>query len=183
MNFDHRYFYIIYLIVAAMIGFYIDEKYNFSQDPQDTISLIANLSEFLGLAIALTEIFILTKLTSKIKKNLESFRSYTDVSIIPASLSQIKDDLISEKYGKATLRLEKIRDIYQESLPSNELENTSSSHRINFDKLNSIISTLLMMESLSLKLKEHDLEDYVKFLTTFNKSIISLKLTFKDSIL
>jgi len=180
---DYRYIYIVYLVVAVLTALWLSSKYNLSDTPQNTASLIANTSELLGLAIALTEIFVLTRVTDRIRRSIENLQSYSDISSVSIFLSQTKDDLIGKKYGKAILRLEKVRDVYQENLPVSELANTSSTHRANYDKLNSIISTLNMAENSFSTIQNTDLRDFVGFLTSFNETIISLKLTFKNSIL
>ncbi|ATL48792.1 hypothetical protein COR50_17380 [Chitinophaga caeni] len=180
---DYRYIYIGYLIVVILTALWLNNKYKLSDTPQNTASLIANTSELLGLAIALTEIFILSRVTDRIKRSIENLQSYSDISNVSIFLSQTKDDLIGRKYGKAILRLEKVRDVYQESLPASELENTTSVHRINFDKLNSIISTLTMAENSFGNLPTTDLQEFVTFLTSFNETLTSLKMTFKNSIL
>ena len=179
---DYRFIYIVYMIIAFLIAMWLNNTYNLSDNPQNTTSLIANTSELLGLAIVLTEIFVLTGVTKRIKKSIENLQSYSDITIISIYLSQTKDDLIGGKYGKAILRLEKVREVYQENLPETELANTTSIHRINYDKLNSIISTLTMVDNRSC-ISNTDLKNFVGFLTSFNESIISLKLTFKNSIL
>lgn len=180
---DYRYIYIVYLIVAVLTALWLSSKYDLSDTPQNTASLIANTSELLGLAIALTEIFVLTRVTDRIRRSIENLQSYSDISSVSIFLSQTKDDLIGKKYGKAILRLEKVRDVYQENLPVSELANTSETHRANYDKLNSIISTLNMAENSFSTIQNTDLTDFVGFLTSFNETIISLKLTFKNSIL
>lgn len=180
---DYRYIYIVYLIVAVLIALWLNSKYNLSDNPQNTGSLIANTSELLGLAIALTEIFVLARVTNRIRQSILNLQSYSDISNVSIFLSQTKDDLVGRKYGKAILRLEKVRDVYQENLPLNELANTTSIHRINYDRLNSMISTLTMAENSFSSIPNTDLTDFVGFLTTFNETITSLKLTFKNSIL
>lgn len=180
---DYRYIYIVYAIIAVLTALWLNSKYNLSDNNQNTASLIANTSELLGLAIALTEIFVLTRVTDRIRKSIENLQSYSDISSVSIFLSQTKDDLIGKKYGKAILRLEKVRDVYQENLPTNELANTSSVHRINYDRLNSMISTLTMLENSFSTIPNNDLNDFVSFLTSFNETIISLKLTFKSSII
>lgn len=180
---DYRYIYIVYAIIAILTALWLNSKYNLSDTPQNTASLIANTSELLGLAIALTEIFVLTRVTDRIRRSIENLQSYSDISSVSIFLSQTKDDLIGQKYGKAILRLEKVRDVYQENLPTEELENISSVHRVNYDKLNSIISTLTMAEHSFSTIPSNELTDSVRFLTSFNETIISLKLTFKHSII
>lgn len=180
---DYRYIYIVYFIVAVLTALWLSSKYNLSDNPQNTASLIANTSELLGLAIALTEIFVLTRMTDRIRKSIENLQSYSDISNVSIFLSQTKDDLIGRKYGKAILRLEKVRDVYQENLPNTELANVTSAHRANYDKLNSIITTLNIAENSFSTIQNSELTDFVAFLTTFNETIISLKLTFKNSIL
>lgn len=171
---DYRYIYIVYLIIAVLSALWLSSKYNLADNPQNTASLIANTSELLGLAIALTEIFVLTRVTERIRRSIENLQSYSDISSVSIFLSQTKDDLIGKKYGKAILRLEKVRDVYQENLPASELANTTSSHRLNYDKLNSIISTLNMAENSFSTIQKTDLTDFVGFLTSFNETIISV---------
>lgn len=181
---DYRYIYIVYFIVFGLVALWLNSKYNFTDTEQNTFSYIANVSELLGLAIALTEIFILTNVTKTIKDSIENLQSYSDISNVSIFLSQTKDDLISKKYGKAILRLEKVRDVYQENLPTDELTNPSSIHRINYDTLNSIITTLTIADnSFPGNLTNAELQEFVKFITTFNETLTSLKLTFKNSIL
>lgn len=180
---DYRYIYIVYIIVAVLVALWLNSEYKLAEDPQNTASLIANTAELLGLAIALTEIFVLIRVTDRIRKSIENLQSYSDISSVSIFLSQTKDDLVSKKYGKAILRLEKVRDVYQENLPTKELENTTSTHRVNYDRLNSMISTLTMAENSFTTIPNNDLTDFVNFLTSFNETIVSLKLTFKSSIL
>ncbi|MDI9342728.1 MAG: hypothetical protein QM534_19300 [Sediminibacterium sp.] len=182
-NIDYRLIYIGYFIVTVTVTLFLSYTYKLSDQPKDTISLIANASELFGLSVALTEIFILSRLTDRIRKSIESLQSYSDISNISIFLSQTKDDLIRNKYGKAILRLEKVRDVYQENLPPIELSNTTSIHRKNYDTLNSMISTLTMAEQGSSSISKKDLNEFVTFLTSFNEIITSLKLTFKNSIL
>jgi hypothetical protein len=180
---DYRWLYLTYLAIFVSAALMLDSKYCLSDNAQNTASLIANTSELYGLSIALTEIFVLTKLTERIRKSIVSLQSYSDVSSVSIFLSQIKDDLITKKYGKAILRLEKVRDVYQENLPSNELGIASSIHRANYDKLNSIISTLTIAEDSISGIPNTDLQEFVKFITSFNETLISLKLTFKNEII
>lgn len=180
---DYRYIYIVYTIVAILTALWLNSKYQLIEDDKDVVSLIANTSELLGLSIALTEIFVLSRVTEKIRKSLENLQSYSDVSNVSIFLTQTKDDIVAKKYGTAILRLEKVRDIYQENIPATELENTSSIHRVSYDKINSIITSLTMAETRSKNITQNELTDFVKFLTTFNETIISLKVTFKNSIL
>lgn len=180
---DYRYIYIVYAIVAILTALWLNSKYQLIEDDKDVVSLIANTSELLGLSIALTEIFVLSRVTEKIRKSLENLQSYSDVSNVSIFLTQTKDDIVAKKYGTAILRLEKVRDIYQENIPATELENTSSIHRVSYDKINSIITSLTMAETRSKNITQNELTDFVKFLTTFNETIISLKVTFKNSIL
>lgn len=165
-----------------LVAISLDVVYNLTDNSQDTISYIANVSELLGLTIALTEILVLRKLTDKIKTSIANFYSYSDISDVSIFLSQTKDDLIYEKYGKAMIRLEKVRDVYHENLPDNELSNIKSPHRMNYDRLNSMISKLTMADSGG-KIPRSELFDFVAFLTTFHETLLSLKLTFKKSIL
>lgn len=180
---DYRFIYIGYLIVIVIVTLLLNRIYKLSEGPKDTFSLIANASELLGLSVALTEIFILTRLTDKIRRSIESLQSYSDISNISIFLSQTKDDIIGSKYGKAILRLEKVRDVYQENLPPTELSDTTSNHRKNFDTLNSMISTLTLIEQGSSSISKKSLTEFVTFLTSFNETITSLKITFKNSIL
>jgi hypothetical protein len=180
---DYRSIYLVYFGVAVLAAILLAKAFKLANNPQDTVSLVANTAELLGLAIALTEIFVLTKVTDRIRKSIENLQSYSDISSVSIFLSQTKDDLVSEKYGKAILRLEKVRDVYQENLPNNELENTTSVHRANYDRLNSMISNLTMAENSFRAISNGELNDFVNFLTSFNETIISLKLTFKSSIL
>jgi len=180
---DYRWIYIIYLGAAILIAKYLDSIYNFTDNPQDSASLIANTSELLGLAIALTEIFVLANLTNRIRRSVENLQSYSDISNVSIFLSQTKDDLIGRKYGKAILRLENVKHIYQENLPANELANTTSLHRANFDSLNSMITKLTLAENSFTSIPNPELTEYVSFLTSFNETIIALKITFKSSIL
>ena len=181
---DYRYIYIVYLIVFGLIALWLNSLYNFTDKAQNTVSYIADIAGLLGLAIALTEIFVLTNVTKTIKNSIENLQSYSDISNVSIFLSQTKDDLISKKYGKAILRLEKIRDVYQENLPTNELSNPKSEHRINYDTLNSIISTLTIADnSFPGNLTTIKLQEFVHFITAFNETLTSLKLTFKNSIL
>ncbi len=180
---DYRYIYIIYIIIAVLMALWLSSEYNLSDTNQNTASLIANTSELLGLAIALTEIFVLSRVTDRLKKSIKNLQAYSDISNISIFLSQTKDDLVNKKYGKAILRLEKVRDVYQENLPSKELENITSIHRANYDRLNSMITTLTMLENSFGAIPNHDLTDFVNFLTSFNEIIISLKITFKSTII
>lgn len=180
---DYRFIYIIYILIAVFSTLWLNQKYELSNDAQSTASLIANASELLGLGIALTEIFVLTRLTDRIKKQIDNLNSYSDISNISIFLSQTKDDLIGKKYGKAILRLEKVRDVYQENLPQSELENIHSTHRANYDQLNSIISTLTIAEDRFTTIHSDELKNFVVFLTSFNETIVSLKITFKNSVL
>jgi len=180
---DYRYIYIVYAIVAILTALWLNSKYKLIEDDKDVVSLIANTSELLGLSIALTEIFVLSRVTERIRKSLENLQSYSDISNVSIFLTQTKDDIVARKYGTAILRLEKVRDIYQENIPATELENTSSIHRVSYDKINSIITSLTMAETWSKTITQNELTDFVKFLTTFNETIISLKVTFKNSIL
>jgi hypothetical protein len=180
----HRYLYFAYLIIFVIAALYLNSVYNFTTGKQNTLSYIANLSELLGLSIALTEIFVLNNVTQRIRTSIQSLQSYSDISNVSIFLSQTKDDLVSKKFGKAVLRLEQIRDVYQENLPTDELSNLTSSHRTNFDSLNSIITALsLADETFPRNISQTDLESYVKFLTSFNETLTSLKLTFKTSII
>lgn len=180
----HRFFYIAYLIIFIIAALYLNETYNFTTDKQNTLSFIANLSELLGLSILLTEIFVLNNVAQRIRSSIRNLQSYSDISSISIFLSQTKDDLISKKFGKALLRLEQIRNVYQENLPASELSNIQSLHRTNFDNLNSIINALsLADQNLPRNISQTDLETYVKFLTSFNETLTSLKLTFKTSII
>jgi hypothetical protein len=121
--------------------------------------------------------------TKKIKEGIANLQAYSDISNVSIFLSQTKDDLISKKFGKAILRLERIRDVYQENLPVIELETSTSIHRANFDKINSIITALTFAdETFPRNLRQSDLQEFVTFLTSFNETLTTLKLTFKNSI-
>jgi hypothetical protein len=180
---DYRLIYIIYLIIAILSALSFNAIYNLSDTPQNAASLIANTSELLGLAIALTEIFVLTGVTDRVRKSIDGLRSYSDISSVSIFLSQTIDDLTASKYGKAILRLEKIRDVYQENLSEGELLKITSIHRENYDKLNSMILKLSMVDSSFTTLSKSDLKKNINFLISFNEIIISLKITFKKSIL
>jgi hypothetical protein len=173
-----------YLIFFIVIGLWLDSKYNLADTPQNKAQYVATISELFGVSIALTEIFIIKAIATFVRASVNSLQSYSDISTVSIFLSQIKDDLIAKKFGKAILRLEKVRDVYQENLSSDELQMQASAHRTNYDKINSIISTLTIVDdTYTRNLSEPDLQDFVKFLTTFNETLISLKLTFKQSIL
>lgn len=184
MKTDYRKLYIIYFIIAIGLGYLLDHIYNFTDTTQNTASYIATISELLGLSIALTEIFVLKTVSDQIKTSIGSLQSYTDISNISIFLSQTKDDLISKKYGKAILRLERIRNVYQENIPFEDLSDITSVHRRNLDKLNSIITSLTITEQKTdKKIKEDKLKQHVSFLTNFNEVLINLKITYKNQIL
>lgn len=184
MNSDYRKIYILYFAIAIFLGYIFDLKYNFTNSSKDTASYIATISELLGLSIALTEIFVLKSISEQIKNSIRSLQSYTDISNISIFLSQTKDDLISGKYGKAILRLERIRNVYQENVTAEEISNIGSIHRRNLDKLNSIITLLTITEQKTdKKIKQEKLKEHVSFLTSFNETLVNLKITYKNQIL
>lgn len=181
---DYRLIYIGYLILFVLAALYFNRNGDFTKDLQSTTSYIANVSELLGLAIALTEIFALHSLTKRLKKSLNSLQSYSDISNISVFLSQTKDDILSNKYGRALLRLENIKNVYHENIPLTELSITTSIHRRNYDQLNSIINKLQFAEvNFSRRISASDMEECVTFLTSFNETLTSLKLTFKNDII
>lgn len=181
-DFDYRWIYAVYLIGFILVAIILSNKYCLSNNAQNTASLVANTSELYGLSVALTEIFLLSNIANKIKKTIASLQSYSDISSVSIFLSQTKDDLLLKKYSRAVVRLEGIRDVYQENLPEGELDIPSSSHRKNLDMLNSIITALTMAESSGTIIPHVELQQFVKFITIFNETLTSLKLTFKKSI-
>lgn len=183
IKFSHRHLYILYTITFVFAAYVLNKIYNLSNDANNTFSLIANTSELLGLAITFTEIFVLASETEKMQHSLDSLHSYSSVSNLVNILSQTKEDLINQKYSRAVLRLEQIRDTYRENLSDDQLTNVASSHRKNFDKLNSMITALNLIDLKKSKISRADLTNFLKFLTDFNETILVLKITFKKSIL
>ena len=180
MKKDYRYIYIVYLAIAIILGFALDKKYDFTNTSQNTASYIATISELLGLSVALTEIFILKKISEEIKNSFSSFQSFSDISTMSIFLSQTKDDLLSGKYSTAVLRLESIKNVYQENLTNDQISDMNSDHRKNLDKLNSIITSLNLSDYSINKIKQNKLRENISFLTTFNETLISLKITYKN---
>lgn len=184
MKKDHRYIYILHIIIIVGGGLLLNQVYNFTDNAQNTAAFVATVSELLGLSIALTELFFVSQLTQKIVGSIDNLHKFSELTLSSSSISQIREDLVSAKYGKAVLRLEKVRDSYHQSIDQSELLTTTSIHRTNYDKINSIISKLSMFDDGQNKsLPRSDVQDAIAFLTSFSETITSLKLKHKQSIL
>ncbi|KGO85208.1 hypothetical protein [Flavobacterium suncheonense] len=181
---NYRYWYIAYIVFAIIIYFCLSKKLSIADtDVSGKISLIASISELLGLSIALTEIFVINNLYTEIKnkfQNLFTFRESIDsINLI----SSVLQDISNNKYSIAIYKLETIRDSYQGLFPVEIIEDTLSEERRNIDKLNNIITKITLKESQSGKLKKELEKNYIDFLLKLNINFNNISNNLKEELL
>jgi|GEM_PF-4596853 len=178
---EYRLLHIFYIVLAIIVGYLLDLKYDFTSDAQNTASYIATISELTGLTIALTEIFAVKNLVKEIKTNFKNLQSFSEITSLSNNVVQIKFDLLNMKYVHASLKLEELRKIYRQNLTDAQVSDPF--HRKNLERLSSIITKVHISTYSSSTLKKGDVFKYIEFLTAFDDSLISLKNNFKDKII
>ena len=178
---DDRWLYLIYLILLIITAYIINKSFNLMNDAVNSASYIATISEIYGITIALTEIFILRNTTDKIKRKFNSLEAYSDITEMTKFLSQVIEDITNNRYTFAKEKLKKITEFYHENLKVDVLSDINSVHRKNYDQLNNIIFHLHVIGIR--KLRNNKIMEFVKFLTNFNETLLSMKIELKNTII
>lgn len=181
---NYRYWYFAYILIAIIIYFCLNEKLLIiDTDISGKISLIASISELLGLSIALTEIFVINNLYTEIKNKFKSLLTYKDSIDSINLISSVLQDISNNKYSIAIYKLETIRDSYQALFPVETIENIFSDERKNIDKLNNIITKITLKESQSIKLKKELEKNYIDFLLKLNINFNNINNNLREELI
>jgi hypothetical protein len=180
----YRNWYYVYIGVAIIIYFYlVNVLPSNDTDESGKISLIASISELLGLSIALTEIFVVNNLYEELKSKFKNLFTYKDNVNSINLISSILQDISNNKYSIAIYKLQIVRDSYQALFSREITENVLSVERKNIDKINNIITKITLKESQSTKLKKDEEKNYINFLLKLNINFNTINNNLKDELL
>jgi hypothetical protein len=180
----YRYWYLAYIILGFIAYFYLCKRLSIEDtDESGKISLIASISELLGLSIALREIFVVNNLYTEIKNKFQNLFTYRESIDSINLISSVLQDISNNKYSIAIYKLETIRDSYQALFSLEIIEDTFSEERKNIDKLNNIITKITLKESQSSKLKKELEKNYIDFLLKLNINFNSINNNLKEELI
>ncbi len=149
MNKKFRYFYFLYF--ASAIGMYFFLKYLLINEKNanqpfslnDKISLIASISELLGLLIAITEIFFTQSIYKELK---DKFKSVFDFNNTKNSIEKIKsliDSFNKKEIDISIYYIHQIREEYIQTIDPKTLNDDNSKESKNLSEITKITATLL----------------------------------------